>query len=297
MDDFEIYEEDGDKILTSYTGHDKKVVIPEGIVAIDNFDDDFVFHQNGEIEEVVLPESLEYIGRAAFWDCKGLKKINFPSGLSMIGELAFKGCESLGEIDLPDSLEIIGISAFEGCGKLKVGNVPSSLVEVSVNAFENTTEILMRNKAYVLLGDFVYNSETKAVLYAPDSDSDDESIDDDFLKGTVLPLDTKIIGANALSFGQFDEVKIPNSVEYIGTGAFMFCQNLKKVVIPKTVYTIDSGAFINCQSLEEVVFEGGGPVTFGSMAFFGCPNLKSVALPKGSDYEEAFEDGVSVSEK
>lgn len=297
MDDFEIYEEDGDKILTSYNGSGKKVVVPEGIVAIDNFDDDFVFHQNGQIEEVVLPESLEYIGRDAFSGCAGLKRINFPRGLSMIGDSAFCGCESLEEIDLPDTLEVIGMSAFEKCGKLKVEKIPSSLIEVPVNAFENTTEVLLKNKDYVRLGDFVYNSETKAVLYAPDADSDDESLDDSFLVGTVLPLDAKVIGANSLSFGQFDDVKIPASVEYIGTGAFMFCQNLKKVVIPKNVHTIDSGAFINCQSLEEVVFEGTEPVTLGSMAFSGCPNLKSVAIPKGSDYENAFDDGVSVSEK
>ena len=52
MDDFEIYEEDGDKILTSYTGHDKNVVIPEGIVAIDNFDDDFVLFLKESDKEV-----------------------------------------------------------------------------------------------------------------------------------------------------------------------------------------------------------------------------------------------------
>lgn len=296
MGDFEIFEEDDMKILTSYNGHDKKVVVPEGITSIDNFDGDFVFQSSDEIEEVVLPESLEYIGDSAFFECKNLRKVVFSDNVYEIGSDAFGGCENLEEINLPDNLEIIAPNAFVGCGKLKIKSVPSSLTDVSINSFDNTRDVLLKNKAYVELGDFMYNSESKSVLYALDADSDDESVDDTFLKDAVLPLDTKLLGTSSLSFGRFESISIPKSVEYIGTSAFMFCDNLKKITIPANVTTIDSGAFINCENLEEVVFEGNEPVTFGSMAFFGCPKLKSVKVPAGSDYEDAFEESVTVSE-
>lgn len=297
MEDFEIYEEDGEKILTSYNGSDKKVVVPKGVTGIENFDDDFVFHSKTEIEEVVLPESLEYIDAYAFCDCENLKSVKLPSNLYEINMEAFAGCKNLEKINLPDGLELVGPNAFAECEKLKINSVPSSICEIQINSFDNTTELLKKNPSYVELGDFMYNSETKSVLYALDSDSDDEENDEKFLADAVLPLDAESLGWNSLAFGRFESINIPKTVSYIGRGAFMFCENLKKISIPASVEVIDSGAFINCKNLEEVVFEGNEGIAIGSMAFSGCEKLKSVKLPKNSEYEGAFDDGVEVVEK
>jgi len=295
---FDIFEENELKVLTSYNGHDKKVIVPEGIIEIENFDDEFVFHENLEIEEVILPEGLEFIGAQAFYNCKNLKSVTLPSTIAQIEIEAFAGCEKLEKINFPEALSLIGAGAFAGCNNLKIDSIPSSIMDIQITSFENTTELLSKNKDFVQLGEFMYNSNTKSVLYALNANSEDDEDDEHYLENVVLPLDAESIGSSALSFGRFEKIELPKSVYYIGSGAFMFCENLKRIEIPSNVEVIDSGAFCNCKNLEEVVFLGDEYVEIGDMAFVGCPKLKSIKLPKDSDYDEnAFDENVEISEK
>ena len=56
---------------------------------------------NDQITEVVLPESVEEIGRSAFSGCLGLPGISLPAGLKTIGLYAFNGCSGFTSIDIP----------------------------------------------------------------------------------------------------------------------------------------------------------------------------------------------------
>lgn len=297
MEGFEIIEDNGERILTSYTGKERRVVVPKGISGIGSLDDDFVFHSNPNIEEVVVPNGVEFIDSNVFYKCENLKSVILPPTLAEINMEAFFGCKNLEKVNLPENLQIVGPDAFKDCPKLKIESVPPTISEIQINSFDDTREILHKNPVYVETGDFMYNTGEKAVLYALGADSDNEEEDEDFLKNAVLPLDAESIAWNALAFGRFESISIPNSLGYIGRGAFMFCENLRKIEIPAGVEVVDSGAFINCRSLESVVFSGKTPLTLGSMAFAGCPKLKSVVLPKGSEYEGAFDDGVEVFER
>ena len=49
----------------------------------------------GRIVTVILPDSVQSIGKDAFRDCYKLKEINTPASLTDIGENAFQGCTSL----------------------------------------------------------------------------------------------------------------------------------------------------------------------------------------------------------
>ena len=101
------------------------------------------FSRYKNIETIVLPETLEFIGESAFYFCRSLIRVNFPESLEEIGDHAFydtdlktiefssksklktignavfSGCSSLGTIILPDSLQTIGYAAFSGCDSLK----------------------------------------------------------------------------------------------------------------------------------------------------------------------------------
>lgn len=65
------------------------------------------------LEKVVLPETLEIIGKSVFADCKQLREINFPESLKAIGEFAFITTD-LREVVLPSSLVKIGDYAIDG---------------------------------------------------------------------------------------------------------------------------------------------------------------------------------------
>ena len=68
---------------------------------------------------VVLPDSICYIGTAAFRNCSSLEQIKLPEGLKEIKSHTFIGCENLKEIIIPKNVEEIGDRAFAACDELE----------------------------------------------------------------------------------------------------------------------------------------------------------------------------------
>ena len=60
------------------------------------------------IEELVLPDGLEFLGAASFDQCKELKKIFLPNSLVIINQFALAGCEKLKEIKFPPGVFVSG---------------------------------------------------------------------------------------------------------------------------------------------------------------------------------------------
>ena len=74
------------------------------------------------------------------------------------------------------------------------------------------------------------------------------------------------------------DMKIPNSVTYIGDMAFRYCKSLTSVKIPDSVTSIGAEAFYYCSSLTSVEI-GGSVTSIGNWAFGHCDSLKSVVIP------------------
>ena len=64
------------------------------------------------LKEVVIPDSVNNIGEAAFMDCISLKNVTIPDSVNNIGEVAFMGCESLKTVTIPESVKVIGREAL-----------------------------------------------------------------------------------------------------------------------------------------------------------------------------------------
>ena len=76
------------------------------------------------------------------------------------------------------------------------------------------------------------------------------------------------------------ELTIPDSVEKIGTYAFAYCLNLKKVHIPDSVSSIGERAFEGCVSLTEIRLPE-KLTEIEESTFFFCEKLRSVKIPEG----------------
>ena len=70
--------------------------------------------------EVVIPDTVTYIGGDAFFGAKGLVKVSGGENCKSIGESAFAYCENLTEITFLDHVTDIADSAFGNCPKLKL---------------------------------------------------------------------------------------------------------------------------------------------------------------------------------
>lgn len=79
-------------------------------------------------------------------------------------------------------------------------------------------------------------------------------------------------------YPRFKEIKIPDSVETIGNGAFYDCRDLERIALPSALQTLSAVTFYDCTALSEVTFPA-SLKTIEKSAFSGCRNLSEVKLP------------------
>lgn len=127
-------------------------------------------------------------------------------------------------------------------------------------------------------------------------------------KSIVIPKGVTGIADNAFATAceNIEEIRFPETLLWIGNGAFKGCRNirellfpkslveisdyafygctgLKKLDIPENVYRIGHYAFSHCSSLENVRCSE-GLVKIGIQAFAVCEKLRTVALPRSCAY-------------
>ena len=86
------------------------------------------------IEEAIIPNSVEDIGKGAFIYCKNLTKVVLPSGLKMLKARTFCDCTSLETIKFTAKIFYIGERCFETSG-LKYLTIPGTVEVVDDGAF------------------------------------------------------------------------------------------------------------------------------------------------------------------
>ena len=86
------------------------------------------------------------------------------------------------------------------------------------------------------------------------------------------------------------EIKIPDSVIRIGSGAFYGCESLESIILPSGVYTINMNVFNSCINLKTI--EALGVTGIDEDAFATCVSLERVSLSDDLDYigDGAFYD-------
>ena len=93
--------------------------------------------KNLSMVRVILPDTIYYIGRGAFYSCKKLKNINLPSELEYIESYCF-AFTSLEQIVLPNYINRISEGCFYGCMQLRNVVLPNKLKEICSESFFGT---------------------------------------------------------------------------------------------------------------------------------------------------------------
>lgn len=91
--------------------------------------EDRVFEGCSELDEVILPSSVEEIGNYAFSGAS-LRNIDFASEVTKIGDYAFRNNRRLVSATLPESLTEVGSYLFENCPRLISLSMPGGVTNV-----------------------------------------------------------------------------------------------------------------------------------------------------------------------
>lgn len=94
-----------------------------------------------EITDLVIPESVPYIGDYVFEFCIGLNSLTIPNSVTSIGWGAFYGCTGLSCVAIPNSTIGIGADSFFGCTSLKKIFIGNSVASIGSGAFRNCNSL------------------------------------------------------------------------------------------------------------------------------------------------------------
>lgn len=263
-----------------------------------------------ELRSVVIPESLETIGKYAFSGCDMLEDISARfgvSGLKTIEKRAFEKCSSLKGTEILATVETVGKDVFKN-GAIEEINL-SSVKTLEEGAFRNL-ESLSR----------VYLSDTLEVI--PESCFEGcmyivefsnyggvKTVEKNAFKDCMGIYELALEGVEVIGESSFEgcialtEIVIPDTMREIGKNAFKGCNNVLVFETPfigksaeeASKYSFDY--FINCNSIKQpfsVVLRG--MTTIHSKAFEDCSAI--VAVDFGDTVTEiqegAFKNATSL---
>ena len=255
----------------------KKIVIPATVKQID-----FGGVNWGDKELEVTPGNPVYKvknnilytadGKTVVFSSKQSGTVKIADGVKTIAGEAFHGSD-LTALELPKSLEKIEAGAFENCTKLRRIKVsaknPYMMEKAGALYTKNGKKLLY---AGVAKGTLMLPKKTTQI--AANAFYGNTTVEMVFIQGKMKKLAKK-----SLAFSRIKDVTLPDSLQEIEEGAFMYCSKLADVEIPKSVKKIGANAFDGCYELERVVLPQ-KLTTLEKETFRNCYSLRKIDLPK-----------------
>ncbi|MBE5730716.1 MAG: leucine-rich repeat domain-containing protein [Clostridiales bacterium] len=229
------------------------------------------------LKAVTVADSVTSIGYNAFY-LSNIEQINIGCGLGHISEASFESVDNLKNINVCKDNQTF-------MSKKGVLYSKSGAVLIKYPSQKKATRFRISNKVKTI--------EKYAF---------EDTVN---LKNVKIGKNVTTVGEFAFRFSDINKVKIPNSVQALGAGAFYSCENLREVkignglteilpmtffccerleriVIPKSIKAIRGGAFSQ-SNLTEVFYEG-------NQDEWNKVKLDTAVLPVVMIYEDVFPD-------
>lgn len=254
------------------------------------------FARSAELIDINLPDCVQMIDDAAFYNCPKLYWVVLGSGVKTLGPNAFNSCGKLqaailgtenfqtsDQLDYAESsLEKIGAYAFRNCLLLDTIKIPDTVQVIDSYAFQGSG---MWNSARASDSYVVYADKWAVGFYQ------ELNLGEQF----AFALREDTVGISNYAFynnRNFQIVTVPGTVEKIGRGAFYGNANLIGINLPDSLTEIPDYMFYNCSKLTL----GALPASLekiGRSSFYGC---KLLGAQNGEDFKNItfrIPDGVT----
>ena len=94
-----------------------------------------------EIKDLVIPNSVTYIGEYTFINCTGLTSVTIPNSVTSIGSNAFSGCSGLTSVSISNSVKSIGYRSFYSCTSLTSITIGTGIKNINDHAFASCSDL------------------------------------------------------------------------------------------------------------------------------------------------------------
>lgn len=213
---------------------------------------------NTPVQKVQLPSTLTTIRYGAFQNCTALKQITLPKSMTFIEGGAFQNCSALSSILVPQNVTYLGASAFSGCTSLTSATLPQAITRISSGLFENCSSLttVQASSALTSIGSRAF-AETSA------------------LSSFTFPQTLTAVGEESFTGSGIVTANLPQSVTYLGAGAFADCTKLVYAQVPAAIQAVRERTFRNCTELKNVSIPEGIRY-IGAAAFQNDVSLQTV---------------------
>lgn len=213
---------------------------------------------NTPVQKVQLPSTLTTIHYGAFQNCTALKQITLPESMTFIEGGAFQNCSVLSSILVPQNVTYLGASAFSGCTSLTSATLPQAITRISSGLFENCSSLttVQASSALTSIGSRAF-AETSA------------------LSSFTFPQTLTAVGEESFTGSGIVTANLPQSVTYLGAGAFADCTKLVYAHVPAAIQAVRERTFRNCTELKNVSIPEGIRY-IGAAAFQNDVSLQTV---------------------
>lgn len=213
---------------------------------------------NTPVQKVQLPSTLTTIRYGAFQNCTALKQITLPESMTFIEGGAFQNCSAISSILVPQNVTYLGASAFSGCTSLTSATLPQAITRISSGLFENCSSLttVQASSALTSIGSRAF-AETSA------------------LSSFTFPQTLTAVGAESFTGSGIVNANLPQSVTYLGAGAFADCTKLVYAQVPAAIQAVRERTFRNCTELKNVSIPEGIRY-IGAAAFQNDVSLQTV---------------------
>lgn len=230
------------------------------------FINDYALYTNRTIKNVIFNDSLEKIGKYAFYNVNSIEELTFPSSLITIDDYAFKQNTVLKTINFNQNLQYINSNVFYGCIKIRKLVFPNSLKEIGNDAFYHCDYLsdIKFNEGLVKIGDRTFSNLTSLI-------------------NIEFPSTLKSIGSSSFSACSNLKTINLNNIETIGNYAFVLCNSINKINIPKTIKSIGFNPFYGILHLDASTFtiEENNNYIINDGVLFSKDKTKLISYPYG----------------
>lgn len=265
----------------------------------------FSQHRVGGIKNIVIPNSVNFIGAGAFENCSSLTEIAVPDSVISIGARAFAG-SGLESFQMPAHVTRIEKNTFSGCSKLTTIHNLNNIIFIAEEAFRDsglTSFVVPDGITKIEKGTFCGCSSLRNVELSENITDIEESAFYESgltdisnilnrittiksfvfhgcpnLSEVIIPGNVVSIESNAFSCSGITMLSIPNSVRHIGCNAFDRCVSLTSAKISDGIKAIPSQTFRECTKLSNVVLPD-SITSIGAEAFYLCSSLTEITFP------------------